>query len=125
MKPYYHAKSSVKKFGGCIEDYLAIHDMMDSSKGQVADSRHRAIFHTSFGCFIIEKIFGVVIKNSDDRNVCVRDIAEQHIMEDFHGYIPTFQDFVEDMPIKEWMLNGKGEPPNSCKYMRKEKKADE
>ena len=117
MKPYVHAKSSAHKFGGVPEDYLAIHDMMDSSKGQVADGRHRAIFHTTFGCFIIEKIFGHNITNSQGKKVSVREIAEQHIIEDFHGYIPTFQDFVEDMPVKDWMCNGKGQRPNSCKFI--------
>lgn len=117
MKPYYHAVSSAKKYGGTYEDYLPIHNMMDSSKGQVADARHRAIFHTSFGCFIIEQIFGTTITNSDGKVVCTRDIAEQHIQEDFHGFIPTFQDFIEDLPMKKWMLNGKGDRPGSCKFM--------
>ena len=51
-----------------------------------------------------------------------RDVAEQHILEDYHGFIPTLQDFLEELPIKDWMVNGKGEKPNSCKYFIPEKK---
>lgn len=102
MKPYIHAENSVKKFGGKIEDYLAIHDFMDSSKAHVPDIRHRAIFHSSFGCYIVEKIFGVTITNSENRTVQVRDVAEQHILEDL-GKIPTLQDWLSEMNIKQWM----------------------
>ena len=41
--PIEHAKSSARRFGGKPEDYQAIHDFFDESKGQVADFRHRAI----------------------------------------------------------------------------------
>ena len=58
-KPIEHAISSVKKYGGSINDYLPIHQMMDSSKAAFPDNRHRAIFHHSFGIFLLEKIFGI------------------------------------------------------------------
>ena len=35
-----HAKSSARKHGGEIEDYLSIHMKMDCSKAYVADNRH-------------------------------------------------------------------------------------
>ena len=119
MKPYLHAKSSVKKFGGKIEDYINIHDTMDSTKALIADCRHRAIFHTAFGCILIERIFGHNITNSDGKLVSTRDIAEQHILEDYHGFIPTLQDFLEGLPVQDWMVNGTGEKPQSCKFMPK------
>lgn len=103
--PYYHAKSSVKKFGGAVEDYIEIHNFLDSTKSTFADWRHRAILHNSFGCFVCEKIFGVTIKNSEDKNVPVRTIAEQHIKEDL-GYIPSIQDWLIDLPPKQWALHG-------------------
>lgn len=102
MKPMLHAKSSAKKYGGRFEDYLAIHDMMDCSKATMADIRHRAIFHSAFGCFIIEKLFGHTIKNSDGKEVSVRDIAEDHIMEDL-GFIPSDEKWLGNMPIETWM----------------------
>lgn len=49
MKPYLHAKNSVKSFGGKLEDYLPIHDFLDESKAHFPDMRHRAMLHNSFG----------------------------------------------------------------------------
>lgn len=112
MKPYIHAQSSVKKFGGVISDYLELHNLMDSTKSIIGDNRHRAIFHSAFGIFLVEKILGINICNSDGKIVSVRDIAEQHILEDFHGVIPTLQDFLENMTYEPWM-NGVGKPPST------------
>lgn len=47
-KPHIHSRSSAKKFGGKWEDYLDIHEFMDSSKGGIADYRHRALAHNSW-----------------------------------------------------------------------------
>lgn len=102
MKPYIHAKNSVKKYGGIEEDYLAIHDFLDSSKAHVADMRHRAILHSSFGCFLAERVFGTYIINQDRVKIQVRDIAEDHIIEDM-GRIPTVQDYLEGMPFYNWL----------------------
>lgn len=101
-KPYLHAKSSVRKWGGKPEDYLPIHDKMDSSKSAEASVRHRAIFHSAFGIFIIEDIFGTNITNSDGRLVSVRDIAERHVIEDL-GTIPSLSDWLEKLPVEPWM----------------------
>lgn len=104
MKPFIHAKNSANKFGGKPEDYQAIHDFMDSSKAVVPDMRHRAIFHSAFGCFIVEKVFGTTIKNSDGDEVSTRDIAEEHILEDL-GMIPTLQDWLNEMQFQDWMMS--------------------
>lgn len=101
-KPWIHSLSSAKLFGGKPEDYLPIHDLMDSSKSVIPDVRHRAIFHSAFGIFIVEKVFGHNIINSECKEVSVRDIAEQHIVEDL-GTIPTLQDWFRNMPIEDWM----------------------
>lgn len=82
MKPFIHAKASAKRYGGEPKDYLAIHDFMDSSKAALADVRHRAVFHSAFGIFIVEKVFGTNITNSEGKLVSVRDIAEDHVRED-------------------------------------------
>jgi hypothetical protein len=102
MKPFIHAKSSAKRYGGVPEDYLEIHDFMDSSKAHIPDVRHRAIFHSSLGCYIVEKVFGVVRINSAGKEYSVRDVAEDHIIEDL-GYIPTVQDYFQNMTIQPWM----------------------
>ena len=105
MKPFIHAKISARKYGGIAEDYLPIHDMMDISKSAYAHVKHRAIFHNSLGPFIMEKIFGTNITNSDNKLVSVRDIAEDHIMEDC-GKIPSVEDWLKDISFKPWMAGG-------------------
>lgn len=102
MKPYIHALISAKKFKGKPEDYQAIHDFIDSSKACMPDIRHRAILHSAFGCFLVEKIFGTTLTNSDGKVVSVRDIAEEHIKEDL-GFIPTMEHWLKNMPIEGWM----------------------
>jgi hypothetical protein len=99
---FIHAKSTVRRFGGVPEDYQAIHDFFDQTKAAYADGRHRAILHNTLGCFLAEQFFGHAIKNSDGRDVPVRLIAEQHIIEDL-GFIPTLENWLDGMPLKPWM----------------------
>ena len=113
-KPWTHAASSARKFGGRPEDYLAIHNHMDATKSAFADNRHRAITHNAW--YVgpggpLELALGVVLTNSDGKQVPVRSVAEQHILEDFGGFIPTLQDFLCAMEFKPWM-NGQGDPPS-------------
>jgi hypothetical protein len=115
-KPYIHAISSAKKFGGNLEDYLPIHNWFDETKAVISDNRHRALRHHAEGIFLCERIFGVVITNSEGRKVSVRDVGEQHVLEDFGGkFIPTAQDYIEQMSFADWMNNGKGHPPSYAK----------
>lgn len=108
-KPWVHAKNSARKFGGKPEDYIHIHNLMDSSKGAIGDNRHRCLTHNSW--FIaadgpLEKMFGIVMVNSDGREVSVRSVGEQHILEDFGmKFIPTPQDYLQEMEAKPWMNN--------------------
>jgi hypothetical protein len=121
-KPYVHAVSSARKWGGEPEDYLPIHNLMDSSKSAIADSRHRALTHTSWFLWILEQIFGVTLTNSAGRTISVRDVGEQHILEDFGGrFIPSPQDYLENMEVKEWMVAGKGAPPSSSANLPSER----
>ncbi|MDM1543909.1 hypothetical protein [Empedobacter sp. 189-2] len=121
MKPHIHAKSSVKKFGGKLEDYLEIHQLLDSSKAAFADNRHRALTHNSwFINTILPKIFGDTIVNNDGITVSVIDIAERHILEDFGmQFIPSAQDYLVEMKHEAWM-NGQG-LPQSVFEVEKEK----
>jgi hypothetical protein len=53
---------------------------------------------------IIEKIFGHLITNSDGKQVSTRDIAEQHVLEDFgNRFIPTVCDYLGDLEFVDWM----------------------
>lgn len=102
--PWDHAKSSAKRFGGKPEDYLEIHNWFDlPSKGAYANFRHRALRHHSLGIQQCEEHFGVTITNSDGKQIPVRVIGEQHVMEDFSGFIPTVQDWLKDIPMQGWM----------------------
>lgn len=127
-KPYVHAVNSAKKWGGKPEDYEPIHAFLDSSKAVIADNRHRALTHTSwFVGHVLERVcfpnscpmtadyrFPYIV-NSDGRKVFVRDVGEQHCLEDFGmKYIPSAADYLVFMVFQDWMLNGQsGKPPSA------------
>lgn len=112
MKPYDHGRVSAKKFGGLPEDYQKIHDFIDSSKAHLPDMRHRALLHSSFGIYLTEQVFGTYMINSDGKRVQIRDIAEQHVIDDM-GRIPTVQDYLQHMPMLDWL----GGPKRTVKKM--------
>ncbi|HPH99774.1 MAG TPA: hypothetical protein PK772_05560 [Chitinophagaceae bacterium] len=122
-KPFIHAQSSAKKFGGIVEDYLDIHNFLDSSKAVIPDNRHRALTHNSwFISTVLEKVFGVTITNAEGKAISVRDIAEQHVLEDFGGkFIPSAQDYLQEIEYKEWM-NGQGFPSSRTKVEQQKNK---
>lgn len=101
-KALVHAESSAKRWGGKPDDYIAIHEKMDQTKMAHAEVTHRAVFHSAFGIFLIEDLFGRTLTNSDGRTVHVRDIAEQHVLEDL-GFIPSLSDWLKEMPCQPWM----------------------
>lgn len=103
MKPYVHAKNSARKWGGKPEDYQRFHDWFDQTKAALPDMRHRAVLHSAFGIFLLEKQFGPTFTNSEGRTISVRDIGEDHVMEDL-GFIPTLERWLEHLPLEEWML---------------------
>jgi hypothetical protein len=132
MKPWVHAKISAKKFKGRPEDYYDIHDFMDCSKGAFPTNAHRALTHNAW--FIKEVLERVKftnsadpignrfpnIINSDGDLVSVRDIGEQHILDDFgNKFIPSAQDYLEHLKYQEWMGNGSG-TPSSFKNTKQE-----
>lgn len=102
MKAYIHGKIHAKKYGGCPNDYADIDDFIDSTKQAVADVRHRAILHSAFGCFLVEKVFGRTRINSDNKEYSPRDIAEDHIQQDL-GFIPTMEMYLNNMTTQPWM----------------------
>ena len=123
MKPWIHAKISAKKFGGTPEDYFEIHDFMDCSKAAFPTNVHRTLTHNAW--FIKEVLERVKFTNScppignsfpniltsDGRTVSVRDVGEQHILDDFSNrFIPSAQDYLEHIKYQDWMGNGNGAP---------------
>lgn len=103
-----HSKSSVKRWGGKIEDYMEIHKFLDSPKSTMNNNTSRFLTHnTWFAYEVIPRVFGYNITNSDGKSVDTVDIAMLHISEDFrHKGIPTPQDYLENMVVQPWMCNG-------------------
>jgi hypothetical protein len=108
MKPYLHAKNSVKRYGGVVEDYMRIHEWFDSTKAAYADMRHRAILHNTFGIYLCEQLFGSTFVNTDGKTISVRDVAEDHVAEDTGGKIPTLQEWLSTIEVQPWMM-GRGQ----------------
>ncbi len=99
----FHSESSARRFGGTPEDYVAIHKFLDQSKLYIADWRHRALLHNTFGVSLSEQFFGDLYKRpSDGGTVATRTVAEVHILEDMKAIL-TPADFLREMPIRTWM----------------------
>ena len=108
-KPFQHAKNSARMYGGKWEDYKDLHNLMDETKSGHAAMRHRCIFHSSYGIYLVEKIFGMTLTTSDKIQVATRDIAEQHVLEDL-GKIPSLDEWLNEMNEKPWMMGIKKYP---------------
>lgn len=115
MIPYIHAELSAKRFGGVPADYIDIHELLDSSKAAFPNNAHRVITHNSwFVVTILPKVFGHVRINSEGKRYNVKDVGEYHILEDFKmKFIPSIQDYLENLIVQPWMNNGNGSP-NRC-----------
>lgn len=100
--PYHHALSSVKKWGGTVDDFMAVHSWFVARKMLHADFRHRALRHYAEGIFMAETIFGPTIALSTGRIIPTRWVGEQHVREDL-GFIPSFSDWVKAIRPEPWM----------------------
>lgn len=99
---HFHAKSSVKKFGGTVEDYIEIHKWFDASRLFLNDWRHRALRHHTMGIRDAVDKFGEVITLENGKEIPVLYIAEQHVLEDM-GFIPTPGDWLKFTKVERWM----------------------
>jgi hypothetical protein len=105
--PLIHSKSSVKKYGGKVEDYIHIHNWFDETKAWVGHSTHRMFRHHSEGIFECQKIFGESFINSDGKTVYTRYVGEDHVKEDCYNYIPAAKEWIKAIESKEkpmWMM---------------------
>jgi len=98
----YHAQSAARVFGGTPDPYIPLHAWMDETKEHFCDYRHRAIRHHSQGIFLGEKVFGTSITNSEGKEVLVRLVFEQHIVEDCN-FVPTLADWLSCIHPEPWM----------------------
>ena len=112
--PLLHSKSSARRFGGQPKDYIEIHKFIDCTKHHLPNFKHRCILHNSLGMDLAERVFGDAIVNSDGKDVEVRAIVYDHIMEDM-GRVPTVQDWLENLQVQPWMMKG-----NASDRMKKE-----
>lgn len=116
MNPDIHAKNSAKKYKGIPEDYILIHQTMDSAKEHLGTIVHRLILHNTFGISLVEKLFGEIVKagnpdcpvyvrqnyiiNSDGIKVYVKNILQDHVLEDMAGRIPTLAEQFQDITVQ-------------------------
>jgi|TARA_R100001463_G_scaffold45244_2_gene93419 hypothetical protein len=103
MDPLYHSKSSVKKWGGTVDDYIKIHHWFDDSKRGCSLPTHRSMRHHTEGIGWCIDVFGKYITNSDGRQVPVRQIGEQHVVEDI-GQLISMSDWLLHMSLEPWMM---------------------
>lgn len=112
MNPWTHAGNAARKFGGAASDYHPIEHWFDSLKPHLGDIRHRMILHNAWGVGLAESLFGDLkvsiggviyrepfITNSDRVSVFVRDIAQQHVLEDM-GRIPSLDEVFKDVAVE-------------------------
>lgn len=119
MNSYYHAQSSARKWGGSPEEYLRIHDFIDSSKQTIGDFRHRAMYHHTLGVYLVEKIFGPTLQVAKGMKVVrvpTRLVAERHIIEDL-GRLPSPQDYLEYMTPAPWMSGAQRKTVNMSDFL--------
>jgi len=106
MKPLIHSKNSAKKYGGVWQDYINIHNFFDQTKAHVPEAKHRAFLHNTLGISLCEQIFGTIVTNSEGKEISVRSIAEDHVLEDL-GWIPTLKECSDHMELTDWMLGSR------------------
>jgi hypothetical protein len=97
-----HAVRSARTFGGVPDDYMAVHELLDSAATEVPDWRHRVPTHNAFGPYLAAAVLGRTLQRSDGREVPVRSVAEVHILSDL-GRIPTLAECLECVPLARWM----------------------
>ena len=120
--PHTHAKASVRRYQGVLEDYLDIHVYMDKSKHAVADMRHRILTHTPFFAEeVIPRVFGDIRVNSSGKVYSPKQVAYDHIQEDFGGQIPATSDWFLSLEFEDWMMNGKAKCPSSAALVKANK----
>lgn len=100
MKPLGHAQISAKTYGGCWQDYIEVHNFLDSSKAACAHFKHRFLLHHIEGIELGVRIFGETVINSEKREIPVRRILTDHLIEDV-GRIVTIEDWVRDLMPKQ------------------------
>ena len=96
MKPFQHAQISRKTYGGSWQDYIEIHNFLDSSKATCAHFKHRFLLHHREGIELGVRIFGETLTNSDNRQIETRRLLTEHLIEDL-GSIASVEDWAREL----------------------------
>jgi hypothetical protein len=109
-----HARESAARFGGQPADFRSVHELLDRSAAAWNDVRHQALTHHTFFFDIAIRVVGDELLLSDGTTVSTRAVCEQHVVADL-GRIPSAADWVQDMPLEEWMMARPGHVPRSAR----------
>lgn len=96
MKPLQHAQISRKTYGGCWQDYIEVHNFLDSSKAACAHFKHRFLLHHREGVELGARIFGETLVNSENKQIETRRLLTDHLIEDV-GIVATVEDWARDL----------------------------
>ncbi len=96
MKPLQHAQISQKTHGGCWQDYIEVHNFLDSSKAACAHFKHRFLLHHQEGIELGIKICGQNVVNSEKKIVETGQILTEHLTQDL-GRVVTVEDWARDL----------------------------
>lgn len=104
-----HAKISAKKFKCNVEDTLKIHKIIDSSKFYFPQWQHRLFSHNMWFVNVLVELIGDTVPNSKTGGeISVRDVAIEHLKEDFSGKAPDLKDWLECIKFdtkEKWINN--------------------
>ena len=96
MKPLQHAQISQKTHGGKWQDYIELHNFLDSSKAACAHFKHRFLLHHVEGVEVAVKIFGDKTINSENNTIETKRLLSDHLIEDV-GKIVRVEDWANDL----------------------------
>jgi len=96
MKPLQHAQSSAKTHGGRWQDYIEVHNFLDSSKAACAHFKHRFLLHHREGIELGVRILGESLTTSENKTIETRRILNEHLIEDV-GRSVSVEDWARDL----------------------------
>jgi hypothetical protein len=90
-----HAKMSARKFNCNLEDTVKIHKVIDSTKLFFPQWQHRMFSHNMWFVGVLVELIGDTVPNTKTgKEISVRDIAIEHLKEDFSGKAPDLKDWL-------------------------------
>ncbi len=96
------AKRSQDKFGGEVEDYLRIHQFLDSPSLWLKAEKQLVLTHSNFGVFLCDQIFGHTFHRRSDRELMLTaNIAREHLEAEL-GTVIDVQNMLNLMPLRTW-----------------------